>query len=259
MPEPVNRTNALAAQLRDAILRGTYQPGDRLPAERELATRHSVNRALVREALKKLEQLGLVDIRRGDGATVCPVHEASVDLIRHLLYVDGALDPSLALQILDVMEIVVSGAARIAVERASDSELLEARQALRRLAEAGDAVEVRLAAVDDLFELITRASDNLVLRMIYNSLRPSMLGEFGQILSGTLWATWHDIGEHIDAIDAAIVARDAGAAEAAIRRFQRDERQRLWSAMTSDAKLEKPREAMQSEEAQNPDPQEPSE
>ncbi len=237
--ETPNRTDSLAAELRDAILRGTYSPGDRLPAERELAAHHSLNRASVREALKKLEQLGLVDIRRGGGAKVCHVHEASVDIISHLLHVDGRLNPSLALQILDVLEIMVSGAARIAMERASDSELLEARDLLQRLENAGEQLEVRLATVDDLFELITRASDNLVLRMIYNSIRPAITGELGQILCGALLGTRGELRGRLDAIDQAIVARDPVAAEEAVRRLQRDEQQRLWGVLTKSDRKEK--------------------
>lgn len=247
--EALNTTDSLAAQIRDAILRGTFAPGERLPAERELAARHAVNRASVREALKKLEQQGLVDIRRGGGAIVCPVHEASVDLISHLLHVDGQLDASLAMQILDVTEIMLTGAARIAMERASESELLEAREALRRLADAGETVEVRLAAVDDLFELITRASDNLVLRMIYSAIRPAITGELGQILCGALIGTRGELPRRLAAIDDAIVARDPVAAEEAVRSLQRDERKRLWQVLTSDAASDANEDAEEEERA----------
>ena len=65
-----NLPESIAAQLRNDILDGTYKAGERLPAERDLASRLGVNRGSVREALKKLEQMGLVVIRRGDGATV---------------------------------------------------------------------------------------------------------------------------------------------------------------------------------------------
>src|SRR5262245_26799715 len=75
-------SDRIAAGLRQAILRGRYRPGQRLPAERELASRLAVNRGSVREALKKLEQLGLVEIRRGDGALVRHLHEASVEVVR---------------------------------------------------------------------------------------------------------------------------------------------------------------------------------
>lgn len=67
---PASRHDAIADALRSEILRGTYAPGDRLPAERDLAARLGANRGAVREALRKLEQQGLVVIRRG-GARAC--------------------------------------------------------------------------------------------------------------------------------------------------------------------------------------------
>ena len=48
------------------IMNGTITPGSKLPSEREMAETFSVNRATVREALRKLENLDLVEIRHGD-------------------------------------------------------------------------------------------------------------------------------------------------------------------------------------------------
>lgn len=69
---PPQRTfEAIVVQLKDAISRGHLQPGDRLPPERELADRFQASRASVREALRVLETLGIVAMRRGaDNGTV---------------------------------------------------------------------------------------------------------------------------------------------------------------------------------------------
>ncbi|MEU0555346.1 GntR family transcriptional regulator [Dactylosporangium sp. NPDC006015] len=56
------------AQLRDAILSGAYAPESALPSERDLAATFEVNRHAVREALRRLQQLGLVKVSQG-GAT----------------------------------------------------------------------------------------------------------------------------------------------------------------------------------------------
>jgi DNA-binding FadR family transcriptional regulator len=56
---------AIVHQLRDAIATGALKAGDRLPPERELADRFAVSRATVREALRVLETLGIVGVRRG--------------------------------------------------------------------------------------------------------------------------------------------------------------------------------------------------
>ena len=55
----------IADQIKQLIFSGTFKPGDRLPPERELATQFEVGRMVVREALRVLEQSGLIYIRQG--------------------------------------------------------------------------------------------------------------------------------------------------------------------------------------------------
>lgn len=62
---------AIATLIGD-IISGTYAPGARLPAERELARKLGASRATLREALRELEGLGLVAARRGSGVVVRP-------------------------------------------------------------------------------------------------------------------------------------------------------------------------------------------
>ena len=93
-----SRSQQITAELRDEILRGRFRSGERLPSERDLAERFGVNRGSVREALKKLEQLGLTDIQPG-GARVTPIEEASLDVIEYLLELDDPPDPMLVDQV----------------------------------------------------------------------------------------------------------------------------------------------------------------
>jgi GntR family transcriptional regulator, transcriptional repressor for pyruvate dehydrogenase complex len=68
--EPRRLYRQIADQLRSLILRGDYDVGTRLPAERDLATRLGVSRPSVREALIALEVEGLVEVRPGSGIHV---------------------------------------------------------------------------------------------------------------------------------------------------------------------------------------------
>jgi GntR family transcriptional regulator len=72
----------LAQQLREAIGAGRYRPGDRLPAEPELAARHGVSRITARQAVMQLVRDDLVVRRQGKGTFVAepPVHHDLVDL-----------------------------------------------------------------------------------------------------------------------------------------------------------------------------------
>lgn len=60
----------VADQIGDLIKRGEFQPGQRLPAERDLARTLGVSRPVVREAMVALELMGLVEVRTGSGAFV---------------------------------------------------------------------------------------------------------------------------------------------------------------------------------------------
>ena len=62
---------AILGQFKEAIARGALRPGDRLPAERELAERFEASRASVREALRVLETLGIVGTSAGPTTARC--------------------------------------------------------------------------------------------------------------------------------------------------------------------------------------------
>ena len=60
----------ISRRLLDYLLSGRVQPGERLPAERKLAEMFGVGRSVIREALKSLTLLGLLEVRLGDGTYV---------------------------------------------------------------------------------------------------------------------------------------------------------------------------------------------
>lgn len=72
MPSSIdNLSTAVAQSIREQVVSGRLQVGDRLPAEPDLARQHGVSRATLREALKTLEQEGIVVRRQRVGTRVC--------------------------------------------------------------------------------------------------------------------------------------------------------------------------------------------
>ena len=67
---PANLASAVAAELVDRIVRGVHAPGTPLPPEPALCETFSVSRTVVREAVKMLQEKGLVHVRQGSGTTV---------------------------------------------------------------------------------------------------------------------------------------------------------------------------------------------
>jgi DNA-binding FadR family transcriptional regulator len=174
-----SRANQLAAQLRDEILRGRYRVGERLPSERDLALRFGVHRGAAREALKKLEQLGVVDIQRG-GARVVPLGEASLDVVEHLLDLDEIPDPKLVEQMLEVFGALMATAVGLAIERGTDAQLERAQQIIDAIGEPSIDDNAYLLLLRDLGDIFYEAADNLVLRLARNGIRLSLIGRLGR-------------------------------------------------------------------------------
>ena len=61
------------------LIRGDWRSGERIPAERELCQKLGVGRASLREALKALEIMGMIETRLGDGTYVCKRSEFFLD------------------------------------------------------------------------------------------------------------------------------------------------------------------------------------
>ena len=169
-----SRSQQIAESLRDEILSGQYRVGERLPSERDLAARFDVNRGAVREALKKLEQLGLADIRLG-GARVLPLEEASLDVIAHLLDLQHPPDPDLVDQVLEVFRGVTAMAVRLGVERASDEEIDRAITLIERITAARTGAEEQQQLAIGFSEIFVEASGNLVLKLVRHGIKMQFL------------------------------------------------------------------------------------
>lgn len=212
---------SIAEGLRTQILGGKYAPGDRLPSERDLAQRTGANRSSVREALKKLEQLGMITIGRG-GARVVPIESSGLGVLRHLLQSESPGRDLLA-QWLDVYELVMAGAARLAAERGTEEEFARARQLLRRLVSPSISAEEYIATGDELTELIAVASRNVVLRMVRNALTAQ--AELRHSARIKLRASQKLLLPVVRDIEHAMEERDPVAAEEGVRRLLRINRE----------------------------------
>jgi len=122
----------VARELREDILRSRYRPGDRLPSERDLAERLCVNRGAVREALRSLAQLGILEIGPG-GARAVGIEGASLEVVSHLLALEELPEPELVSQVMEAQGVLASGWIRTVVERGDHAKLLAAGGRYKRL------------------------------------------------------------------------------------------------------------------------------
>lgn len=164
--QPVRR-GRLPQQVMEGIQRlladGTFSPGDRLPTESALARTFGVGRNSVREAVRQLEMLGVVEVRQGEGTFVRKLDATSVvEPFRAIL----ALSASSTRQVLEFRTVLEPGIAALAAEHATGAQIERMARALERkvaLQESGDATAVLEEDLDFHLALAAGAGNPLVL------------------------------------------------------------------------------------------------
>ncbi len=159
-------------QVRDLITSGRLNPGDRLPAERELAETFAVSRSVVREAIRALETLGVLEARPGEGTFVASsLSERANDPISSSLYQAWSMQRKL----FEVREVIEPDLAALAARRAT-AEHIEKMRAILAEQEA----QIRQGGTgvrqDTLFHyLLAEATGNEILLRIMDSLMDLLL------------------------------------------------------------------------------------
>jgi GntR family transcriptional repressor for pyruvate dehydrogenase complex len=123
-------TDEAIVKIKGMILSGELAPGSRLPPEKEFSERLGLSRSSLREAVKALEVIRVLDVRRGDGTYVTSLEPKL--LLEAISFVIDLHDDSSILEIFAVRRILEPAAAGIAAMRITDEQAAH----LRRLVES---------------------------------------------------------------------------------------------------------------------------
>ena len=174
------------------VVDGGLEAGEALPSERRLAEVLGVSRPAVREALQRMAQTRLVEVRHGGATTVRDFRRyAGLDLLPRLLVRGGSFDTAVARSILEARLVIGPGVAALAAERGGPALLATLTTAVDALAAAEDDVERQVHALA-YWDVVVDAADSLAFRLMFNSLRvayepalealaPLMAEEVGQV------------------------------------------------------------------------------
>lgn len=172
--QPEKVSSAVRRQIEMLILQGVLRPDERLPAERELATKMDVSRPTVREALADLEERGLIAVRPGGGAFVASVlgNAFAPPLIELFATQDVAL-----FDYIEFRRDLEGVAAAKAAERATETDRAAITSVFERMTAAHDLhkPDEETAADADFHMAIVEAAHNVVMlhmaRSLYELLR----------------------------------------------------------------------------------------
>jgi GntR family transcriptional repressor for pyruvate dehydrogenase complex len=203
----------IVSRLLDLIQQRHLGPGDRLPAERELAATMRVSRSSLREALRALTVLGVTEMRHGTGTYISSL---SPDLlVRPLSFVlslsDGGFD-----QLFEARRVVEPAIAALAAERIDDGTLERLEALTARAGEAVGDEDAFMVADLALHDAVRVAAGNAILGRFMESI--AALGLASRRTTNPSLSVREQSVEDHKGIVAALRSRDPEAAAAAMQR-----------------------------------------
>ena len=223
LPATVER---VVRDLRDDILRGRLRAGDRIPSERDLVERTGVNRGAVREGLRALAQLGLIEVQPR-GAQVAPLNEASLDVLGHLLELDDLPDAELADQVLEVHGHMIAAAMRMALERGEDGQIELIRKQLARISEHDLADDGYVRCIREFARIVVDTSGNFVMSLVRQGIELQFWDRLHEIDGLSVRIPQARLLPIVSALDHAIDQRDVLTASDLVLRLVRAHRDRI--------------------------------
>lgn len=230
-------TMEVARRLLDYFLSGEVEPGMRIPSERRLAESLGVGRSLVREALKSLHVLGLLEVRQGDGTYL---KRTDSELLPQVIEWGLLLGERPALDLVEArahLEVVVAG---LAAERRDARALDDLRELLTAMRESNDN-PLQFVEADVGFHLrVAEAADNVILNDMLSGVRALLRVWIRRVVeaAGQTGPSYQDHLPIFEAIErgdrAAAVAAMAAHMEGASARLKATIEQNAWSKPTGE-------------------------
>jgi len=212
---PVRLADGVLAELSGAILDGRLPEGGALPSEARLAARFGVSKQVVREAIRQLAALGIVEIGQGRATRVVAMTGEPLGRFWRFAVGDTAAGLREAVELRRMLEPQV---ARLAAERATEDGLIDLAAALARM-EAAIADPTHWMQADlDFHATLARLAGNRLVRLQMHGLRP-VIERVMQRMNAIATrepADWRTTFERHARVQRAVMARDADAAQAAM-------------------------------------------
>jgi GntR family transcriptional regulator, transcriptional repressor for pyruvate dehydrogenase complex len=218
----------IANRIVSLISERQLRPGDKLPSERDLAGMMQVSRPSLREALRALAMLNIVEIRQGSGTYVSSLKPEL--LVEHLDFV-FALDDSTFAELLEARSVLEPSIAALAAANASDEELQALDECMEKIKSAVEDPSSFLEADLELHQKITQAARNQILARFMTSLTRLGLASRTRTvaLPGVREQTVEDHQEIVDALQ----RRAAQAASRAMQKHMENVRRGLTDTIGS--------------------------
>ncbi len=170
--------------IKELMVRGELKPGDKLPSERELAERFDVGRPTVREAIRTLSLMGLVEVGHGKRGTYVsdtafdPYMESFKQQVSWMI----EMEKTTLRQLLEVRDTLETQIALFVAERASDAQLAEMKNLLAEMKESLDDTDNYLEIAIRFHRFMAQATNNSIFYSTWDAFTDLVFRYYGDVL-----------------------------------------------------------------------------
>lgn len=176
---PVPLTDQAIAKIKELIMSGEFAAGSKLPREQDLAAKLGLSRNSLREAVRALSLIGVLDTRVGDGTYVTSL-DADL-LLAGMGFVSDLLHSTTLLEVHQVRRILEPVATGLAASRLTEDDFRALEVCLEQMEQAGT-TQAFIDADNDFHRIIVAAAGNAMLTSLIQNLS-------GGMLRARLWRT----------------------------------------------------------------------
>ena len=186
-------TEDVVDQIEQLILSRELRPGDRLPAERELAAQLQVSRNVLREATSTMVQKGLLEVRPGSGAYVA---QPNSEFLRDTLDFFVRFNEAGLTDLMEVRRSIEIEIAGLAAERANEEECDLVAACLRDMGESAAAPDAYVEADARFHECLAKVTGNRIMQLLIGSIRGALRENIRVVIAHRPSAIQEAIDDH---------------------------------------------------------------
>jgi len=170
--------------LKELMMNGQLKPNDRLPSERELADRFGVGRPTVREAIRTLSLMGLVEVGHGKRGTCLKdsAFEPYMESFKQQVSWMIEMEKTTLRQLVEVRDTLETKIALLVAERASDAQLAEMKNLLAEMADCLDDTDRYLDVAIRFHRFMAQATQNPIFYSTWDAFADLIFRYYGDVL-----------------------------------------------------------------------------
>ena len=172
--------------VKQLIIQGELKPSDKLPSERDLAERFAVGRPTVREAIRTLELMGLVEVHHGQKGTTIknPELDTYMDSVREQMSWMIQIKRTTLQQLAEVRDSLETRIALLAAERATKGQLMDMKTTLEEMKSCTEDVDAYLEKGIEFHRVMARATQNPIFHATWTAFADLIFKYYKDLLEG---------------------------------------------------------------------------